>query len=287
MTSLFLYGCLAAIGAGTGAFTIYKKRNTFKVSTLVVFYLFAICITWIGEFTALGIFNGYVYKPGAFPDPWAENIVGQLLLNTTIWPGAATLAAAYSLGYGWKSVIVAFFIFAEYLFARLGIYEQHWWNYYMSAVIVVIFLYVSKRWFKKITEIRYGLPRVIILFFAMFVIIHIPAPLLLLFGKEYYNSGLIENMVGNIYRSSTIFIFFYNLIETFLLVYFVCILDKWFWKLVPFIISFIGQSILAEMNILVFLNGWKLSYTLLIYGVCLSVCILMEKYTLKPVRQYF
>lgn len=159
MSSLFWYICLAIIGVGIAVFSIYKKRHTYKIATLVVFYLFAASITWIGEFIALGIFNGYAYayKPGLFTDPWAENLTGHLLLNSTIWPGAATLMVAYSLGYGWFPLITAPFIVAEYLFVELGIYEQHWWKYYMSVIIVVSFLTISRKWFTKMYHSCYGL----------------------------------------------------------------------------------------------------------------------------------
>ena len=287
MSSLFWYNCLAIIGVGIAVYSLYMKRYTYKISTLVVFYLFATSITWIGEYVALGIFNGYAYKPGVFADPWAENITGHLLLNSTIWPGAATLMVAYSLGYGWFPLITAPFILAEYLFAKLGIYEQHWWKYYMSVIVVVLFLTISRKWFVQMNHTRYGLTRAVIFYFIGLLIIHTPVPLLLLFGKQYYSLGLVENMFGNLYRSSTIFIFAYHLIESFLLVFFVCIFNKWLWKLVPFIIAFVGQSTLAKMNILIFQDGWQLLYTNLIYAICLIVFILIERYTLRPPEQYY
>jgi hypothetical protein len=282
MSSLLWYICLSVIGVGTAAFTIFKKKHIYKISTLIVFYLFATSITWFGEFTVLGIFNSYAYKPGIFSDPWAENLAGHLLLNSTIWPGAATLMAAYSLGYAWFPLIIAFFIFAEGLFLKLGIYDQHWWRYYMSVIIVSVFLVVAKKWFAKIINLRHRLPRTIIFYFVAFVIIHFPVPLLLLFGKQYYSLDFVNNIFGNLYWASTIFIYTYQIIETFFLVYFVCILDKWFWKLVPFFIAIAGQSILAKMNILIFQDGWNLLYALLIYVMSLAVFMLIEKYTLKP-----
>lgn len=109
--------------------------------------------------------------------------------------------------------------------------------------------------------------RAVILYFIGFLIIHTPIPLLLLFGKQYYSLNLVENMVDDLYRSSTIFILVYHLVEAFLLVFFVAILKKCHWKLVPFIIAFLGQSTLASMNILIFLEGWKSLYTNLIYAL--------------------
>ena len=105
MASIYWYCLLAIIGLGIAAFTIYKKRNIAKLSTFLVFFLFATCVTWIGEFIVLGLFNSYAYKTGVFTDPWAQNLLGHLILNSTFYPGTAILVAAYSLGYGWISLI--------------------------------------------------------------------------------------------------------------------------------------------------------------------------------------
>lgn len=282
MPSIFWYSGFAVIGVIIAAFSIYKKRHVIKISNFIVFYLFAACITWIGEFVALGLFNGYAYKPGVFKDPWEENLLGHLLLNTTIWPGAATLMVAYSLKYGGISLITLAFILLEYLFTKLGIYEQHWWRYYMSVIIVVLFLVIAKAWFEKINQKHYGSSRAITFYFVGFLIIHFPMPLLLLLGKQRYSLSLIYNLVGNLYRSSIMFIFVYHLVEVVIFVFFICILDNWFWKLVPFVIAFIGQSLFVNMNILIFENSWNLAYTIFIYSVGLLSFILIERYTLKP-----
>ena len=87
------------------------------------------------------------------------------------------------------------------------------------------------------------------------------------------------------YLSSTMFIFFYQLVEALLLVLFVCVLNKWYWKLVPFVIAFVGQSILVYLNILLFKDGWNLFYTTLVYFTGIATFILIEKYTLIPKKQ--
>lgn len=242
-----------------------------------MFYLFATSLPWLGEFIVLGLFNSYAYKPGIFANPWLENIVGHLILNSMLWPGAAVLVVGYRLGYGWISLITAAFLLAEYLFLKLGIYEQHWWRYPMTAVTLVIYLTISKKWFPIMNEKRRGLIRFITLYLAAIVIIHLPIPLLLFYGKQYYSVGIAQDM----YRSSTIFILFYQMAET-LVVMFFFFLEKWFWKLVPYVISLAGQIYLASRNILIIQDNWSLLYSLLLYVITLTLCLLMEKYTLRP-----
>jgi hypothetical protein len=282
MSSTLWYTFIAVIGVIISALAIYKKRHIYKISTLVVFYLFTTCITWIGEFVALGIFNGYAYKPGISSDPWAENLAGHLFLNASMFPAAAILMVTYSLRFLGGILITAGFIFAEYLFVKLGIYEQLWWKYYMSVINTIAFLVISTKWFVNLKYAKRNIPRLLTFYFVGMLIIHTPTPFLLLLGKQYYSFDIIDKIVGNMYRSSLIFIFSYHLIEAALLVFFVCVLDTWYWKLVPFVIAYVGQSILAQMNILNFTEGWKLIYTLLIYTLCLTIFMLIEKYTLKP-----
>lgn len=277
MSRLFWYYGLAGIGVGIATFVIYRKRHIAEISTFIVFYLFATSITWLSEFVVLGLFNSYAYKPGVFTDPWADNILGHLILNSTLWPATAVLVAAYWLGYGWITLTTVAYLLIEFLFLRIGIYEQHWWKFYMTAIVIFLFQVISKTWFVIMNQKRHGLPRLITFFFVAFVIIHVPLPLLLIFGKQYYIVGLTENL----YRSSAIFILFFHLVESFLLVFFVCILKKWYWKLAPFIIAFAIESTLAIMNILIFHDGWNLFYTLLVRSISLIVFILLEKYTLQ------
>lgn len=165
----------------------------------------------------------------------------------------------------------------EYWFVKSGMYAQHWWKYYMTAVAVVLFLAIVKKWFIIMNRERHGLPRFITFYLVFFVVIHISFPLLLLLGKQHYSVDFAQNM----YRSSTLFILLYHLIETFL-VTMLLLLDTWYGKMVPFVISFAGQASLANSNILIFEDGWKLFYTILVYAISITICILIEKYTLRP-----
>lgn len=281
MQNLLWYIGLAIIGIGITAYTIYIKRNNYKVSTLLVFYLYVAGFTWICEFIGLGMFNSYAYKTGFFTDIWAQNLLGHLILNSTLYPSAAIVVVTNSRRYAWIALFASFFTSVEYLFINLGIYDQHWWRYYMTIIVVVIFLLIVSKWFDKINHGSNKLTRTITFYFVAMVIVHMPAPILLLMGKQYYYIGLINNFVGNFYRSSIIIIFLYHIIECFLLVLFSCILKKWYWRVLPFIISLISQIIFAKMGILVMEGHWKLIYTLLIYEIAIAIFILIEKNTLK------
>ncbi len=281
MQNLFWYIGLAVVGVVCAAYAIFMKRNVYKVSTLVVFYLFSAGLSWLGEFIVLGIFNSYAYKTGLFANPWAQNLLGHLILNTSLYPAAATVMAAYSLRHGWVSLVAALFILIEYLFIKINLYEHHWWTYYMTVIAVIIYLSFSRIWFVKMIKNRQGLTRAVTFFFAGMLIIHTPAPLLLLLGKQHYQLDIVNNLIDNLYLSSIIITFSYHLIEVFLAVLFTCILKKWYWKVPLLIVPLVAQGIFAKMNILILKNGWNLVYTILIFEISMIVFVLGEKYTLR------
>ncbi|HEX3045389.1 MAG TPA: hypothetical protein VHY08_11590, partial [Bacillota bacterium] len=175
------------------------------------------------------------------------------------------------------AVIAIGYIFIEYSFMKLGIYEQHWWNFYLTAIVVFLYQVVSKIWFIKMNRIRHGLPRYLTFFLVAFVLIHLPFPLLSIYEKQHYLVGLFKN----IYRSSAVFTLLYQLVESYLLVLFVCILKKWYWKLAPFIIAIMLESILAITHISVFRHGWNLCYTMVLHITSIAAFLLLEKYSLK------
>jgi len=282
MQNIYWYIALAVIGIATIAFTIFQKRDLYKVSTLFVFVLFTASFTWIGEFIVLGLFDSYAYKTDVFANPWAQNLLGHLLVNTTLYPAAAIVMVAYGLRYGWILSVACVLTLVEYLFVHLGLYEQHWWRYYMTFLAVIFFLSIYHKWFSIMNQKRYGLTRAATFYFVAMLIIHIPAPVLLLLGKQHYQMNFVNNILGDLYLSSIIITFFYHLVEALLLVVFTCVLKAWYWSLLPIVFSITAQTIFANMHILIINLGWNLTYTVALYVLFILLYILVEKYTLKP-----
>lgn len=281
MQNIYWYLALAIISLGAIGFIIFHKRNTYKASTLLVFVLFSACFTWIGEFIVLGLFDAYAYKTGVFENPWAQNLLGHLLINTTLYPAAAIVLVTYQLRYRWVLLTAGFFTLIEYGFVQLRIYEQHWWRYYMTFLAVTFFLSVYRKWFSAMNQKRYGLVRAATFYFVAMLIIHAPAPILLLLGKQHYQMSFVNNLFGDLYLSSIIVIFFYHLFEALLLVLCTCVLRRWYWSLLPIIISIAAQTIFAKLNILIIEQGWSLIYTIVIYLLFIVIYVLVEKTTLK------
>ena len=151
----------------------------------------------------------------------------------------------------------------------------------MTIITVVTLLTISSEWFDRMSRSCYGLTRSITFYFVAMIIIHTPAPILLLLGKQYYQISLINNLVGNLYRSSITIIFFYHLIEAFILVLFTCVLKEWYWNILPFVISLVAQIMFTKMGILIMEDSWNLIYTLFIYEIFIAAFVFIEKCTLK------
>lgn len=282
MINIAWYVILSIISFGIAVFAIYKKRDVYRVSTFLPFYLFSASIAWIGEFLVLGLFDSYAYKTGVFQDPWAQNLLAHLLLNTTMFPATSIVMVAYSLRYGYMALVSIIFFIVEYIFVKLGLYEHHWWRYYMSAINVIIFMLIARYWFYKMQKHPVGSTRTIVYYFIALIVVHTPAPILLLLGKQHFSIGFVDNIFGNFYRSSTLIAFTYHLIAPAVFAYFVCVRKKWYWKLMCFIFSITVYTLFSRMHILVVDNGWKFAYTLLIQQLCIAAFILLEKYTWRP-----
>jgi hypothetical protein len=286
MKNILWYIILAIIGIAASAYALYKRRGTYKISAVFVFYLFAACLAWTGEFLVLGLFNAYRYKTGIVQDMWAQNLLGHLILNTTLYPASAIIMVVYSFRFGWMTFVAVFLTAVETLCLKYGVYEHNWWRTYMTAITVYGLLYFENKWYAKIKNGCSGFTRAFTYYFVAMIIAHLPAPILLLLGKQYYHMDFVYNLVPNLFKVSILIVFFYHLIESFVFVIFTCVLKKWYWKIAPFIVNITCQFIFVKMGILNFWNGWNLIYTLIIYEIFIAIYIWVEKKTLIE-HKYF
>lgn len=274
MPGYFYYLILAAIGLAVTAFVIYKKKNYFK---LITFFLFSAMVADCGEVLVLLLLNGYSYHLGVFTDPWANNILGHLIPNNSLWPAVSVFIAAYARRFRWIVSIAIIFIFLDILFIRLGVYRHNWWQSWMSGAAIFIYSIVMRFWYSKFENIK--ILRFFTFSFMFSIIIFLPHAILLLTGNEFYSVGIFTDY----FRDSIFFAFLLHSALAPLSIPFLCILKKWYWKLVPFIIFFASYFILMAYGILNFRNGWNLYCLILIQTICLLIFIGIEKkYSYKP-----
>lgn len=278
MPGYFYYIAVSVMGLALAVFVICKNKNRVK---LITFYLFSALFADCGEVLALLLLNAYSYKLDLFTNPWADNIWGHLLPNNTLWPAVAVFIAAYAPRFRWIISISVLFIMLDILFIQLGVYVHHWWQSWMSGVAVFLYCIIMRFWYSKLEDNKFKILR-FFTFSSMFTIImFLPTATLLLADKEFYRVGIYTNL----YKDSITFSFLFDVTVSPLSITFLCILKKWYWKLVPFIIFIAGDLLFMSFGILNFLNGWNIFYLIIIRAICLLIFIkIEEKYSYNPAR---
>lgn len=267
MSNIFWFCGLTFIGLGIILFTWLKKKNIFTI--LLVFFL-SVSLLTIGEYIVLTVLGAYEYKPGVFRDYFADDVVGYFWGNYFLWAGAANLIVNFSLGNGWIILISVVFMLIETLFINLGIYKHHWWQTYMTGILVFFGMNIIKIWVSKLNEKLYKkFLRYITYFFFALILIHVPTHLLLLIGKQHYSIGWVENF----YRDSILFGLPYHAGMSLVYVFFCCVLQARLWKLLPILFFVLSDFVLINMNILIFQDHWNFFYQVVFRAVSLVIFI--------------
>lgn len=278
MPNIFWYYGLIVIGAVITVYTAYKKRS---VADLFSYFVFATAWSWIGEAIVLFVLNAYVYKPGLYTNPFAENIIGHIIANTALWASVAVWVMYFQPSYRWIGLISIAFMPIEIVFLKVDAYDHHWWRTYMTGIATFIFMTAMKKWYSIVNRKKHKFPRIITFWTIAWIILQTPTSVLMLFGKQFFH----VNWVENIYRDSTLFSgFLYHVCMAVIFIFCIYIPKKRYWNVVPFFILLLGDVILINMKILVFYEDWKLSYLICIRAASLLLFILMEKFTLRQVK---
>jgi hypothetical protein len=93
------------------------------------------------------------------------------------------------------------------------------------------------------------------------------------------NAAYVRRWFENMYRDSGVFSVFYNAALSFLCTFFICVLKKWYWKLVPFFIYFTCDAILLHSGIIFFSGGWNIYYLMLVRVLCLTLFMALKNNT--------
>jgi hypothetical protein len=267
---------MAVIGISISTYTICKKKN---FTEYIAVYLFVTMVSYNGEALILGIFHSYAYKLGVFSDPWAENILGHILPNSTLWPATAMLVIVFSLRYRWVLLFSVLYMLLDMLFIKLGIYQHNWWRTWMTGAAIFLYCVITKQWHARLDDKRFRILRYIAFSYALWTVLYTPTIPLLLAEKQHFSAGWFENS----YLDSAMFAFVYDAFLSFICIYFICILKKWYWKLVPFAFCFACDITLMISGHLFFSGGWNMFYLILLRTICLSLYIALEsKYSYRP-----
>ncbi|WFA22497.1 hypothetical protein ERY13_07800 [Paenibacillus mucilaginosus] len=273
---IWYYG-LIVIGAIITGYTLFRKRN---VVDLFTYFLFTTAWTWVGEAVVLFVFNAYAYKPGLYPDPFAENIIGHIIANSAIWASTAIWVMIFQPTYLIIGLICLLFMLIEEMFLNAGVYTQYWWHTYMTGICSFVFLAAMKKWYIILKKTKRNSPRITVFWTIAWIILQTPTSVLMLFDKQFFR----VNWVENIYRDSTLFSgFLYHVLMAFIVIYFMFVPKNKYWKLAPFLILILADVILWSTGILIFYGDWKMIYLICIRAACLLYIYMLEKHSVNSV----
>lgn len=268
MPGYIYYIAVSVIGLALAVYVIYKKKNYAK---LITFYLFATLVADCGEVLVMLLLNSYTYKLGVFADPIANDVLGHLLPNSTLWPAVAIFIAAYKPRLRWIVTIAFGFFVLDIIFIQLGVYKHNWWQSWMSGAAVFIYCVLMRFWYSKLEDSK--ILRFISFSSAYSLIMFLPAVTLLLIGNQFYSVGIFTDK----YRDSVIFSFALHAALGPPGILFLCVLKRWYWKFMPLVIIFTCDLLLVAFGLLKFLNGWNVYCLMIIRIICLIIFIRLEK----------
>ncbi|MFD2670404.1 hypothetical protein [Marinicrinis sediminis] len=122
--------------------TLYIKREAILVPLL----LGISGLIYVVEYLILVLLNSYTYNPNYLEREYLDNILGSVPSNFVSVPIAATIIAAFRLGWKWIIAIDLMFVAIEIGFLKMEIYFHHWWELAYTATLFPILFLISRYW---------------------------------------------------------------------------------------------------------------------------------------------
>lgn len=270
----YWYYCFVLIGAAILLYTMYKKRN---VGDVIAFFLASVTFCFIGELVALFMFQGYMYKPEIFADPFANNVIGHVIPNASLWGTTAVLVGALHMRYRGIAIISLLFMLTEIVFLKLNLYEHRWWRLYMTGIASVAYLTTVKLVYSKLERNKTGALRFILFAMLGIVVLHSPSIVFLLLNMQFFHLGLLDNP----YRESILVGVLYHAVNSFIIVWSAYCLRLRYRILVSLAIIFLLDGLMYLTNIMHVSNGLHLWGVLTASAVSTAAIIGFEQYTWK------
>jgi hypothetical protein len=151
---------LAALSVLLLIYTFWRKRDL----KLVALYSFLNTISVIFELVIFVFLQSYAYYPHILKKTYYDMNLGSYLSQVLYVSSVALFIAAFNLGYGWILFFIAMFVGIEFLFLSLGIYKLNWWNSGYTAAGLLIYFWISKKWYTLLLQASSRFIRLITLY---------------------------------------------------------------------------------------------------------------------------
>ncbi|WP_139491987.1 hypothetical protein [Brevibacillus dissolubilis] len=145
-------------------YTLYKKRDPM----VMVQWFFLAGLSYVFELITLVYLNGYTYHPHLLPKGFADSIIGSIASQGLSVPITGAFIAAFDLGWIWILLISLLFVGTEILFLFLNLYEHQWWSIYLTAVMLPLSFWLSRKWYQLLKARYHPLVWFTTLYFCIF-----------------------------------------------------------------------------------------------------------------------
>lgn len=185
------------------------------------------------------------------------------------------LISAFSLRFYWAALVAVFFMLVEVFFLKKGLYIHYWWKTYFTGIGAFILLLAMKKWYAALRAGTHAVWRVLAFYFNSWLLLVAPTIVLLLAGKQHYSLGLSQNYyLDDIFTEVP-----YCLLLSAVVVYFIAVRKKTYWKTIPFVLLLSGDIFLSQAGVMIFKDGWSLFYLLELRVLCLLFYLVLEKHS--------
>ncbi|MCR2805468.1 hypothetical protein [Paenibacillus soyae] len=128
------------------AYTFWRKRDP----KLLALYLGLGAIAGYFENVVCIWLESYEYYPHILKDPYLDIVLGTYLSQVYYVTSVALFITAFHLRFRWALVFAGMFVGIEYGFLALGIYKLNWWHPGYTFIGLLLFFWISNKWYRLI-----------------------------------------------------------------------------------------------------------------------------------------
>lgn len=274
MTGIVWYSIITIVSLTIFLYTLLKAKN----KKLIALYTFLAGIVYLFEYFVLVLFKSYVYKPGILKNAYFDSILGAIVSDAFSVPMLGVFVAAFQLKWLGIILIIGIFYVVEVFFLYLNIYQHFWWHTPYTAVGLVIFFFIAKKWFLLLNR---SFPNPVRFFTLYFTNVLIQATLVYVsvafLGLYHYDIGWFHDQTRSHVAFSSSYIFALGIVFV-SLVYFKA---DWKYSTAAILLTLPIDLIFLKMGILVLSSSWVIGYFFLVRLFLVSFLTAFNRAILK------
>lgn len=230
---------------------IFAKVNNRK--TTLAFYLTISGLTFCFEMIILSYLKAYTYFPMLIPSsPPDDSIAGNLFSQFSVTATALVLTV-FNLKYYWYVIFAVMYGGIEELFLALGIYKQHWYQTWMTIVLLLILFWLTKHAYRICFTSLKGFLLYVYIFLGL-VTLHqnVIIWVLRLIGVQVFSEGVLSDKQHSLVLLSSLYMLLLGVII--ILIYFTRI--RWGWKIAVIVLLYLAHFVAMTFDLIIYKAGW-------------------------------